>query len=77
MASINPQQTRRTDLPPSAPSIAEQIRGQDQGSTTVLYQCAFKGMTLAMAGRDAGCYHDVVAAGLRARHVHLYESALV
>jgi len=38
-----------------------------------------------MAGRDAGRYHDVVAAGLRARHVtsmkahwyHLYESALV
>jgi len=34
-------------------------------------------VTLAMAGRDAGRYHDVVAAGLRARHVHLYESALV
>jgi len=30
-----------------------------------------------MAGRDAGRYHDVVAAGLRARQVHLYESAWV
>jgi len=42
-----------------------------------LYQCAFKKVTLAMAGRDAGRCHDVVAAGLRARHVHLYESRLV
>jgi hypothetical protein len=46
-------------------------------SEMVLYPCAFKERTLAMAGRDAGRYHDVVAAGLRARHVHLYESALV
>jgi len=30
-----------------------------------------------MAGRDAGRCHDVVAAGLRARHVYLYEGALV
>jgi len=29
-----------------------------------------------MVGRDAGRYHDTVAAGLRARHVHLHESAL-
>jgi len=29
-----------------------------------------------MAGMDTGRYHDVVAAGLRARHVHLYEGAL-
>jgi len=36
-----------------------------------------KEVTLAMAGRDAGRYHGVVAAGLRARHVRLYEIALI
>jgi hypothetical protein len=30
-----------------------------------------------MAGRDAGPYHNVVAAGLRARLAYSYESELV
>jgi hypothetical protein len=30
-----------------------------------------------MAGRDAGPYHNVVAASLRARHAYAYESELV
>ncbi len=29
-----------------------------------------------MAGRDAGPHHNVVAAGLRARHAYLHESDL-
>jgi hypothetical protein len=54
---------------PQAPSI--------KGTDAKLCQWAFKEMAIAIAGRDAGRYHNVVAAGLRARHVHLYESALV
>ena len=29
-----------------------------------------------MAGRDAGPYHNVVAAGLRARHAYSHEAEL-
>jgi hypothetical protein len=64
----------------TCPPLSPGSKGYDleQTQLLVLYQSAFKEVTSAMAGRDAGRYHNVeVAAGLRARHVQLYESALV
>lgn len=36
-----------------------------------------RGNIIAMAGRDAGPYHNVLAAGTRARHVYSHECELV
>ena len=41
------------------------------------YQCAFKHVISIRAGRDAGPYRYMVAAGLRAPHSYLLGSELV
>lgn len=40
------------------------------------YLCAIKRVIPAWVGRDAGPYHNMVAAGLRARHASEFSSVL-